>query len=468
MNSAYVYAIGSYLTLLSGLAIFFHKKAASEGEFLLGNRSLNYLATAIATHSSDMSIWLFMGFPGAVYLGGIHQLWVPIGLLIGMYASWTYIAPKLRAETARLHSTTLSEYFEKKCNDTSGMLRLTTALFALFFFIFYIAAGLVGMGIMFETVFHLPYHVGVFIGLFTATAYTYFGGFIGVAWCDLFQGLFLVLMILLVPVYAFSTLTQGWQSISTIAQLKQIPLSFTHYTFQQGVTALLLALGWGLGYTGQPHILVNFMGIKNPNSIKRARFVGTLWQLITLGAAFAIGLIGIAFFPQTLFNSELVFVSMVTQLFPAFFAGFILCAIIAAGLTTIDTQILVTSSIVVKDLYQRFFNPKAPSEKIIALSRLCIILLPLISFAIALCKIFSVYNLISFAWSGLGATCGPTVLYTLYTQGKKKHAPLIGSLVAGLIVIVWSFAGIWHPTLAATPALVPAFMIHSLLLIILP
>ena len=454
MDLAYAYAFGAYLTIIGFITYSFYKKETTEQGFMLGNRSVNYIATAVAAHSSDMSIWLFTGLPGVIYLTGMSQAWIHIGLIIGMYCSWTFVAEKLRTATENYKSVTLSEYFEHRFDDASGSLRLVSTIFLILFFIFYISSALVGMGMMFESVFGINYHIGVAIGLCTAVLYTFVGGFAGVAWCDLFQGAFLVTMIVFVPLYAYNTLSGGWTAISTMAQLKNISLSLIPNTGKELLQSLLLALGWGLGYFGQPHILINFMGIKDPKEITKARTVGMLWQFLTLGASLLIGLIGIAFFANTLANPELVFVSMVQQLFTPFFAGFILCAIIAAGLTTIDTQILVVASTFAKDIYKQYLHPTASSREILWVSRAGIIAIPLLSFGIAFTKSSSVYGLVNFAWSGLGSTFGPVVLTSLYSTRVTKHAALVGMLTGGATAALWPFSG------STVPAMIPGFFIN--------
>lgn len=460
MNIETMGAFALYLGTLAAISFAFYNRTMSSSDFALGSRSLNYIATAIAAHTSDMSIWLFMGFPGTVYLMGVEQAWVPLGLISGMFLSWTFVAQRLRTETETYNSLTLSDYLEHRFNDTSGMIRLVSALAALTFFIFYISSGLVGMGIMFETVFEIDYHTGILLGLTTTVLYTFFGGFVGVAWCDLFQGLFLVIMIMLVPFYSYFYLEDGLHSVQLAAQLKHISLAFIPDTFSQLIDRILLAVGWGIGYFGQPHILANFMGIKNASEIKKARNVGMLWQIITLGCAFAVGLIGIALFPVTLHNSELVFVSTVQKLFFPFTAGIILCAIIAAGLTTIDMQILVSGSIVSEDIYKRFFNPTASSQRLLAVSKAGVILVPLLSFLIAFNKSTSVYGLVNYAWSGLGSTFGPLILFSLYSSKGTIRGALLGMIAGCFLAAVWPLTG------STVPAMIPAFFTNLALLLI--
>lgn len=461
MDLVYLFAFGAYCSVLAAITFFaYDQQQDSDKEFMLGNRSLNYIATAIAAHSSDMSIWLFMGFPGAVYLAGLQQLWIPIGLLAGMYCSWTFIAQKLRVATAEYNSCTLSGFFEKRLQDNTGLIRIVSALLALLFFFFYISAGLVGMGVMFESVFNLNYHIGVLCGLLITVLYTLLGGFIGVAWCDLFQGLFLVLMILLVPLFGYHLLPNGLESLTTMAQLRNVSLSLVPTSFAGLISSLLLAAGWGLGYFGQPHILINFMGIKDPETTTKAKYVGMSWQLLTLGASVAVALIGIGLF-SSLQNPELVFVAMVQTLFSPFFAGFVLCAIIAAGLTTIDTQILVSASIIAEDIYKRFFNPTATQAQIVHVSKIGIVIVPLISYAIAFSRSSTVFGLVDYAWMGLGSSFGPLVIMTLYSTQVTTRGAVIGMLFGGLTAALWPLLG------CSVPAMIPGFISNLLLLFLL-
>jgi sodium/proline symporter len=460
MNTDFLYAFTAYLGILGAISFHFYKKAMNATEFTLGSRSLNYIATAIAAHSSDMSIWLFMGFPGSVYLFGMKQAWIPLGLITGMFLSWTFVAGRLRVATEKLQSLTLSDYFEKRFNDTTGILKAVSAIYALIFFLFYISAGLVGMGIMFESVFGIDYHIGILIGLLITVMYTLLGGFVGVAYCDLFQGLFLVSMIVFVPVYALFNLDGGINLITQTAQLKNISLSFIPDSLSELISSILLAISWGIGYFGQPHILINFMGIKDAQSVKKARAVGMTWQLFTIGSSVAIGLIGIGLFPHNLVNNELVFVQMVQTLFTPFFAGFILCAIIAAGLTTIDTQILVSASIFAQDIYKRFFNPHATSAEVLRVSKVGIVIVPLMSYMIAFTRSASVHGLVSYAWTGLGSCFGPLVLTSLYSKRVTFWGALLGMIAGGTV------AATWHLTGSTVPPMIPAFSANLVLILL--
>lgn len=456
MPMQFLGAFGLYGLVLALISYTFYKKSTDASDFMLGNRSLNYLATAIAAHSSDMSIWLFMGLPGTIYAKGLGISWVAIGLLLGMFLAWTYVAGALRTATAHYDALTLSDYLEKRFNDTSGAIRIVSALICLLFFSFYISSGLVGMGLMFENVFGIDYHIGILIALITTVSYTFIGGFIGVAWCDLFQGLFLVNMIVLVPLLALYHIGD-FTLISHAAKLKNISLNFLPKTGIELLSSLLLAASWGLGYFGQPHILINFMGIKNVQDITKARNVGMAWQLFTLGAAITIGLVGIPYFLTSLVNQELIFVLMVQQIFSPFLAGLVLCAIVAAGLTTIDTQILVSASTFANDLYKRYVQPQATNTELVKATKAGIIAMPIISFIIAFSKSSSVYGLVEYAWSGLGSSFGPTLLVSLYSTRATTHGVLIGMIAGATTAALWPLLG------SSIPSMIPGFFLNLIL-----
>ncbi len=474
MNSEYALAFSAYIGVLGliTLAFYYFKNRNNlfslsyqeshdhaEQEFLLGNRSISSLATAIAAHSSDMSIWLFTGLPGSVYLFGMQNAWLVIGLTIGMYLCWTFVAEKLRINTEKHDSYTLSSYFEEHFQDKTGKLRLVSALLALLFSIFYISSGLTGLGITLESIFEMNYYWSIFIGLTITILYTIIGGFASIAWCDLFQGFFMVFVIVLVPLYGYTFLENGITSITTVAQLKHISLSLIPDNFSKFISSIMLAVGWGLGYFGQPHILVNFMGIKDPSSIKKARTIGMVWQLFAVCAVLAVGLIGIGMFPESLIDNELVFVIMVQKMFAPLFAGFILCAIIAAALTTIDTQVLVSATVVSQDLYKRFINKKASSRTTLFISKLAIIFIPCISFLIA-CTRPSVYTLVEYAWMGLGSSFGPVILVALYSKKVTAKKALIGMISGGCLAALWPLLN------TGIPSMIPAFSTNILMLLI--
>ena len=290
MQTTLAFTIYFGILVIIGLAAT--RKQKTSADFLLGSRSLNYWITAISAQASDMSPWLFMGFPAVVWAHGLIEGWVVIGCIVGNFLSWHFVAPKLRTATEQYHALTLSTYFSRRFDDHRGILRILTAAISLIFFTFYISAGLRGMGMVSETCFGLDYTLAITISTLAVIAYTAIGGFLAVAWADLFQGTFLLIMVVLVPLVALSTLPGGIADVLQAAQSKNISLSLLpDFSFTGLVSALVIAAGWGLGYFGQPHILSKFMGIGDVKEMSKAKMVGFSWQVVVLSAAVAIGLI---------------------------------------------------------------------------------------------------------------------------------------------------------------------------------
>ncbi len=440
----------TYFAALLCIGFYFYKKNQTAEHFMLGDRSVNYWVTAIATQASDMGSWLFLGFPAVVFTGGMFQCWTAIGLVVGMYATWVIVAPRLRSKTAELDSLTLSSYFAHVYGDTSGTLQLVSSACALIFFLFYIASGLVGLSLVFSSAFGLSYHVGILISVITTAAYTLIGGFVAVAWCNFFQGVFLLIMILLVPCMGYMHVG-GWQSIVAAAQMKSVSLSLLASPSEM-LSALFLAASWGLGYFGQPHILVNFMGIDDVNNLKYARRIGILWQILVLLAAVAVGIIGIAFFAQGLPDSQAVFIDMTMILFHPFLAGLILCAIFAATLSTMDSLILVAGASIAEDIYKPFIAPKASQERLLFVSRVASIVISTIALMLAWQENMTVYGLVNYAWSGLGSTFGPLVVASLYINNIPHRVALIGLIAGAATSALW-------PLMFDSLPLVPAFAV---------
>jgi sodium/proline symporter len=439
MNLLFLASFFGYVSVLITIGLIVSRRQKSSTDFMIGSHSVNYWVTAIATHATDMSAWLFMAFPGAVYSEGIFACWSAIGLFTFMFLTWQFVAKKLRLETAKYKAVTLSSYFEKKFNDNSGAIRIVSAVLALFFFTLYISAGIVALGRALQATFGFSYHTGITLGTVTVALYTILGGFIAIAWNDFLQGMFVLFIIVLFPLYALFSIG-GFGAIVQAASVKKITLSlFPDFSLSTIGAILTLSLGWGIGYFGQPHILVNFMGIDNPSDIKKAKYVGLTWQAITLSAATLIGLIGIPFFAKTLANNELVFINMVKFSFAPFLAGLILCAILAAAISTMDSQILVSASMLTQDIYKKVFKRKATSKQLLTISRLSALIIVLISFYSAFDNKESILSLIRYAWGGLGSTFGPVLLLSLYSKKINKHGALAGIIVGGLTAATWKY-----------------------------
>lgn len=457
MNFDYFLSFCIYFFILLCVGIVFHHKMKASSDFIVGNRSLNFWVIALSAHASDMSSWLFMGFPSAIFLLGLTQSWIAIGLLLGMYSNWQFIAIRLRTLTEKYNCYTLPTFFENRFNDTSGVIRICTALFSVIFLSCYLSAGLIGMGRLFESIFQMDYFVGLSIAMFVVILYTFIGGFITVAWTDMFQALFLLCMVILVPFTALSTLPNGIDSVIEAARIKGVSFSlFNDYSVESILTAVFLALSWGLGYFGQPHIVTKFMGINSPEKLRNSKYVGMAWMCIALSSATFIGFVGIAFFSQGLSSPELVFVEMVKTLFGPLVGGFILCGIVAASMSTMDSQILVSASVLSEDVIRHLFK-KEPSEQfMLKVVRGAVLVISGIALVIAFYNNSSILDAVHFAWTGLGCAFGPLLLASLFSERINRNGAVSGLIVGGLLAAFW---GRINPYVTdfPIPSMIPGF-----------
>ncbi len=460
--SSFIIYLGILLAI--GYASVWSHKGQSNtlSSFMLGGRSLNYWVTAISAHAADMSDWLLMGFPAAVYLKGMSALWIAIGLTIGMSCTWHFIAPPLRTITEKYDVYTLTAYFEKRFRDTSGMLRISGACMIAFFFTIYLAAGIKGVGLLLTSVFGIPYHLGALFGILIVIAYTIIGGFIAAGWTELFQGLFLLCMLIITPLCAYQYIDGAGAIINAAAQ-KGISLSlFPDYSLTTILGLIFGPFAWGLGYFGMPHVLIKFCGAKSTDELRKSKYIGMIWQTLALASAAAVGLVGIAYF-ASLAKPELIFIEMTKSLFPSFIAGFVLCAFLAATLSTMDAQLLVLAGILAQDIYKGSINKKASDTKILFVYRLSLILIGLVSYFIAYNERSTVFGLVQYAWGGLGASFGPLVIGSLYSKSINKYGALAAILGGGLASALWknsvgTIAGI------AINEIVPGFFVGFVLL----
>jgi sodium/proline symporter len=456
-----IIAVIIYIAVLLGVALLSYRKHQSSNDYIIGGRSLNFWLTALAAHASDMSSWLLMAYPAVIFTQGLFQAWIGIGLIIFMYLNWKLVAPRIRSATEKYNSMTLSSFFESRYNDTSGLIRIITALMLFFFYTIYVSAGLIGLGLLVESLFNCNYYLAISIGICVVIPYLFIGGYVTLAWTDLFQGLFLMAVCIFVPCYVIYHTLGSFQPIILAAAHKKISLAlvpdFKFYTFVQ---ILMIIGGWGLGYFGQPHIITKFMGIRKTSEMKKAMYVGMSWQIITIGCATLIGLAGIAYHPGLVDNPQLVFVSMVTELFTPVLAAFILCAIFAATISTMDSQILVLVSSFAEDFYKRVFHKNASSKTILFVSRTSIFIVSALAYAIAFTKFSTIFSLVSYAWSGLGATFGPVLIAGLFTKNSNKYGAWAGISSGGIVAGVWPYFN--HLFKIDVPSIIPGFLISFL------
>jgi len=443
LNNAHVIvAFALYLTFMLAIGWFFYRRTRNLSDYILGGRGLNSWVAAMSAQASDMSGWLLMGLPGFAYLAGIEAGWIALGLGLGTYLNWKLVARRLRRYTeAAGNALTIPNYFESRFRDQSHLLRLFSALFILVFFLIYTASGFVAGAKLFATVFELPYLTALMLGALVIIAYTFMGGFLAVSWTDFFQGSIMFFAITLVPLLAVRQ-KGGWSAtLSAFSGMNREflnPLTTISGT-AIGAMAVISALAWGLGYFGQPHILARFMAIRNPDHIPRSRHIAMTWVVISLGCAVVAGMAGAALPVQTLLgpDSEKVFILLVERVAPPILGGIFLSAILAAIMSTADSQLLVTSSAITHDFYKVVLRPRAKEKELLWVGRLAVLIVASAALALAMNPQNSVLELVAYAWAGFGATFGPLVLISLYWPRMTRNGALAGIIVGGITVLAW-------------------------------
>lgn len=431
-----------YLGIMVTIGFLYYKKTNSVSDYILGGRGLNKFVTALSAEASDMSGWLLIGVPGLAYLSGMSVIWIAIGLIIGTFLNWKFIAKRLRVYTKNANdSLTLPDFFKNRFGDNSDIIGAISAIFILIFFLIYTSAQFVASGKLFNTVFGVDYTTALLIGSLIVVLYTFTGGFKAVCLTDFIQGCLMFFALLIVPIMALAILGGPGNAIAGIEQIN--PALLNPFLNPDGspltIIAVVSMLAWGLGYFGQPHILVRFMAIKNPGEIKDARAVAMVWVIISLFAAVAIGVIGRVFLPQTLAGaeSETVFMIMTGEVFFSFLAGIVFCGILAAIMSTASSQLLVSASAVSQDLYKTYLKSDATDRQLIWISRFSVLAVAICAILIAVNPDSFVFNIVSYAWAGFGAAFGPIVIMALFWKRTTLQGALAGIIVGGLTVLIW-------------------------------
>ena len=441
-DGAIVVTFIAYLVVVLGVGAVAWKRTRDLKDYILGGRRLGRWVTALSAQASDMSGWLLMGLPGYAYVAGMEATWLLLGLLVGTWANWRFTAERLRRTTeAYGDALTLPDYLERRFDDTSGVLRLLSAIFILVFFTFYTSSGLVAGGRLFEEVFGLDYLLAVSAGGATVVFYTFIGGFLAVSWTDLIQGLLMFLALVIVAMLGIY-LAGGFDGVLAGMEAAN-PALLDPLTDAAGEPMSLIAiaslLGWGLGYFGQPHVLARFMAASSAERIPDSRKIAMGWVTIALVAGLAVGMAGIGLLDEPLAgpDTEKVFMVMATVLLHPVVAGICLSGILAAVMSTADSQLLVASSAVSEDLYKGFFRREARPGELLWVGRLAVVAIALLAFALATNPDSKVLDLVAYAWAGFGAAFGPVILLSLYWQQMSRSGAIAGVLTGGITVIVW-------------------------------
>ena len=475
-----------YLIMMVGIGAVYMKKTSNAEDYFLGGRGLGGWVAALSAQASDMSGWLLMGLPGAVYALGTGQAWIAVGLFIGTVCNWVFISARLRRYTiVANNSLTLPAYFENRFRDEKRILLLISSVVIVVFFLVYTASALAAGGTLFHSVFGLDYHIALAIGALVILAYTFMGGFMAVCTTDFIQGTLMLIGLLAVPIVAWALVGGDFRSLLEQSQVAGGADAYLNLFSNGGEPYrpidIISQLAWGLGYCGMPHILTRFMAVKNEKELKKSRVIAIIWVALSLGAACIIGVLGRAYLYPVILgaegaaSTESVFIEMITKVFTQdlalpFIGGIFLCGILAAIMSTADSQLLVAASSVSEDIYRSYIHPDADGRKVLRLSRITVAVVAILAFIIAWDPNSSIMGLVSNAWAGLGSAFGPIVLLSLFWKRTNLAGAVAGILTGGVAVIVWDYiplmGGQTLGTATGLYSLVVGFALSSLMIVV--
>ncbi|WP_413112469.1 sodium/proline symporter PutP [Thaumasiovibrio sp. DFM-14] len=431
----------AYLVMMLSIGLVAYRKTHNSSDYFLGGRTLGPWPAALSAGASDMSGWLLLGLPGYAYAAGYEASWLAGGLLAGTWLNWLINAKRLRTYSIVADDAiTLPEFLSRRFNDRGKLIQVISALFILLFFLFYTSSGLVAGGKLFETVFGLDYKIAVIVGTVCVVSYTLFGGFLAVAWTDLVQGLLMAAALMIVPLVtmdgSFSQLESDLSAmnpelLTVFRDVKGQPLSWI---------AIVSLVAWGLGYFGQPHILARFKASRTNRELTTARRIAVIWTGLSMFGAMLVGVVGLLYVTEqgiALDDGERIFMILVNALFHPVIAGILLAAILAAIMSTADSQLLVSSSALAEDLYKPLLRPNASTSEIVVVGRLGVVGVSLIALLLAFDPDSSVLGLVSYAWAGFGAAFGPVIILSLYWRGMSKLGAAAAIIVGGVTVVWW-------------------------------
>ncbi|MGM8213399.1 sodium/proline symporter PutP [Virgibacillus sp. W0430] len=482
MNIATIITFLVYLIGMLAIGLVMYRRTHDLSDYVLGGRSLGPAVAALSAGASDMSGWLLLGLPGAIYASGLAESWIAVGLAVGAYLNWQFVAKRLRVYTEVAdNSITIPDFLENRFKDSSHLLRVISALVILLFFTFYTSSGMVAGAKLFEASFGLSYQSALWIGTIVIVSYTFLGGFLAVVWTDFIQGTLMLLALIVVPIIALTQIG-GWNE--AVEAVGQIDASHLNMVKGVGIMAIISSIAWGLGYFGQPHIIVRFMALKSPKDVPTARFIGTTWMILGLYGAIFTGFVGLAFIStqdvailsqfgievttengvQMLADPEKIFIAFSQILFHPIVAGLLLAAILSAIMSTIDSQLLVSSSAVAEDFYKAIFRREATDKELVWIGRFATLIIALIAAIVAINPESTVLELVSYAWAGFGAAFGPIIILSLFWKRITRNGALAGIIVGAVTVIIWGdflSGGIFD-----LYEIVPGFLLNLLVTII--
>ena len=461
MSFGTIAAFVIYIAAMLAIGVICYRRNRNLNDFILGSRGLNPGVAALSAGASDMSGWLLLGLPGAVYASGMNQMWIAVGLVIGAYLNWQFVAARLRIYTqVARDALTIPDYLDNRFQDRSRTLRVLTAVVILVFFTIYVSAGLVAGGVLFEQTFGLKYELAVWLGSLCIVSYVFLGGFLAVCWTDTVQGIMMFIALLAVPIAAVGDVG-GWDV--AVARISAINPGFNDAFTDMTPLGILSLMAWGLGYFGQPHILVRFMAVRAPHDVPLARLINIVWMVCGLYGAIFVGYIGIAYFAQQpLANPETVFIQFCQIIFNPWISGFLLAAILAAVMSTISSQLIVCSSALTEDLYRPFLRPRASQRELVLVGRLSVLGLAILATVLASDPKSTVLNLVAYAWAGFGAAFGPVIILSLFWRRMNRYGAAAGMVAGAVTVVVWKHlqGGIFD-----LYEIVPGFLVCGLVIV---
>ena len=431
-----------YIVAMIFIGLMAYRATSNFSDYILGGRRLGSFVTALSAGASDMSGWLLMGLPGAIFLSGLSESWIAIGLIIGAWINWYLVAGRLRVHTeVQNNALTLPDYFSNRFNDHKKVLRIVSAVVILIFFAIYCASGMVAGARLFESMFDMSYGTALWISAIATISYVFIGGFLAVSWTDTIQAGLMIFALLLTPIVALLSFSDLSQVAIALDAARPDAINIMG---DLSFIAIISLLAWGLGYFGQPHILVRFMAADSVKSIPNARRIGMTWMILCLGGAVAAGFVGIAFFQQhpelasvVNANPETVFMELTKILFNPWVAGIVLAAILAAVMSTLSCQLLVCSSTLTEDFYKTFIRKNASQRELVWIGRLMVLLIAILAIWLASNPNSKVLGLVAYAWAGFGAAFGPLIILSLFWKRMTLNGAIVGMIVGAVVVILW-------------------------------
>lgn len=457
METATLVTFIVYLVGMLVIGLIAYRMTNNLSDYVLGGRRLGGGVAALSAGASDMSSWLLLGLPGYAYVAGMEAIWISVGLAVGAYLNWQFVATRLRKYTEIAgDSITVPDFLENRFHDKSKALRVISAFVILIFFAFYTSSGLVGGALLFEASFGLSYTQALWIGAIVIISYTFLGGFLAVSWTDFFQGILMFLALIIVPIVAISQMG-GWsETVNAVGNIDPSQLDVFAGVSTIGIISLA---AWGLGYFGQPHIITRFMAVKSSKEIPKARLVGMTWMVLALMGAIFTGFVGMAYFSEfgpggsalADGSHETVFIVFTQILFNPWVSGFLLAAILAAIMSTIDSQLLVSSSAITEDFYKAIFRKNASQTELVWVGRFGVLAIALVAIILAYNPESTVLDLVAYAWGGFGAAFGPVIILSLFWKRMTRNGALAGMVVGAVTVVVWAdFLEKWFSITADT------------------